>query len=329
MLIVVGAALLAPYALAAGCGFLACGAATGVAALLVQAVCRDTPPLVPDGPAPADPPVAGAARRTVLGLPARVWFVLLACALVGAAIRVNSRPAPEHRASGPSAAPPAPRVTFAGRVDDLVADPGGGVTAAELDGPTDGDVKKLAPLTDLTRLSLKRSRVTDAGLKELAPLTKLKSLDLFGCPVTDAGIKDLARLPALAELELGNTQVTDAGVKDLSRLPVLTELGLFGCGVTDAGLKELARRPTLTRLDLRCLGVTDASARTLGRFVRLAVLDLDGPQVTPAALQELRARLPGCVVNGVPRSAPAQNVPIPGPNQPLRRHPWWQPAPPR
>jgi hypothetical protein len=59
--------------------------------------------------------------------------------------------------------------------------------------------------------------VTDAGLKELAPLKQLTTLSLFGTKVTDAGLKGLAPLKSLTELDLFDTQVTDSGVKELQK----------------------------------------------------------------------------------------------------------------
>jgi hypothetical protein len=82
---------------------------------------------------------------------------------------------------------------------------------------TDQDLKGLAHLKSLTRLTLLGSKVTDAGLKELAPLANLSKLDLDSTKVTDAGLKELTPLKNLSALRLVDTGVTDAGVAELRK----------------------------------------------------------------------------------------------------------------
>ena len=52
---------------------------------------------------------------------------------------------------------------------------------------TDAGIKELAPLTNLSYLSLGCTKVTDAGLKHLAPLKKLYRVYVNGTEVTEAG----------------------------------------------------------------------------------------------------------------------------------------------
>src|SRR5690349_14711975 len=61
--------------------------------------------------------------------------------------------------------------------------PGKPVTAVNLQFSyvTDAELKKLAPLKDLTKLTFYMAKnVSDAGMKELAPFTKLAELNLAG-----------------------------------------------------------------------------------------------------------------------------------------------------
>jgi Leucine-rich repeat (LRR) protein len=106
---------------------------------------------------------------------------------------------------------------------------------------SDADLRRLAPLTDLSRLYLHETQVTDTGLKELAPLKNLTTLVLIATPVTDAGLKHLAPLTKLMELDLAVTKVTNAGLEHLAPLKNLTTLDLSGTKVTDVGVAKLQR----------------------------------------------------------------------------------------
>src|SRR2546429_655862 len=91
---------------------------------------------------------------------------------------------------------------------------------------TDGDLKELKDLKQLTTLYLNMTGVTDAGLQELQHLKQLTSLSLWHTSVTDAGLKELKDLKQLTSLNLLVTeQVTDDGVADLQK-------ALPGCKIT-------------------------------------------------------------------------------------------------
>jgi hypothetical protein len=88
-------------------------------------------------------------------------------------------------------------------------------------------VKHLAPLTQLTVLSLEGTRITDAGLVPLRGMKNLELLNLRGTAITDAGLAHLRGLSQLEELNLDGTKISDAGLRalmDLSRLRVLSVL---------------------------------------------------------------------------------------------------------
>lgn len=103
----------------------------------------------------------------------------------------------------------------------------------------DDDLKRLAELRTIQRLTEEGSQLTDDGLKHLAPLTGLTVLNLGRTKVTDTGIKHLAALTQLGTLVLDGTEVSDAGVDTLAGLKKLTTLQLKGTLITEAGLKKL------------------------------------------------------------------------------------------
>ncbi|MCE9567515.1 MAG: hypothetical protein K8U57_36410 [Planctomycetes bacterium] len=115
-----------------------------------------------------------------------------------------------------------------------------------------GTVKRddTKPGKPVVKVELWESELTDAGLKELAPLTQLTSLSIGGTKITDAGLKELAHFSDLTTLSLRETAVTDVGLKELANLKKLSELGLNETKITDVGLKELANIKTLRDLTL-------------------------------------------------------------------------------
>jgi internalin A len=154
---------------------------------------------------------------------------------------------------------------------------------------TDGQLKALNNLVNLTHLELHSTQVTDAGLKELKGLNNLRWLSLMGSKgVSDEGLQELRELKNLDSLDLGYTAVTDVGMKELSELKNLTRLSLYNTKVTDVGLKELRELKNLKSLLLINLGVTDAGLKELKGLAKLSMLDLYATKVTDAGMIELR-----------------------------------------
>ena len=77
----------------------------------------------------------------------------------------------------------------------------------KLGGQVTRDKNGFGEVVTVTYLS---EKMTNAGLKELAPLKNLTSLSLAHTRVTDAGLGELAPLKNLTSLSLHQTQVTDA-----------------------------------------------------------------------------------------------------------------------
>jgi hypothetical protein len=86
------------------------------------------------------------------------------------------------------------------------------------------------------------TQVNDGELLRLAKLTELRELDLWAARVTDKGVDALLPLQELRRLQLSQTQITDAGLERLQRLTKLTELGLVGTRVTMAGIRRFQRQ---------------------------------------------------------------------------------------
>jgi Leucine-rich repeat (LRR) protein len=110
---------------------------------------------------------------------------------------------------------------------------------------TDAELKKLAPLKNLTTLDLEGTQVTETGLKELAPLKSLTTLKAPG-PLTDGVLGTLRAIGLLHAL----IQASAEGGHRPARPEHVVKLDLSGTKVTGAGLAELAPLKNLTTLIL-------------------------------------------------------------------------------
>jgi len=132
--------------------------------------------------------------------------------------------------------------------------------------PSDDDLAKLSPLTNLRFLSFQcRSpeRMTGAGLSHLSAMKKLRTLDFNGQHITDDALRHLRPLQELNYVCLFNTKVTDAGMVHLKELKNLTAVNVSFTEVTDLGLLRLKDVPKLSNVIARDSGITEAGVGKL------------------------------------------------------------------
>jgi Leucine-rich repeat (LRR) protein len=191
---------------------------------------------------------------------------------------------------------------------------------------TNTDLVPVSSLKALKQLFLYVPEVTISGLNALNSLTNLRQLTLTGIRQDNGGL-NLSRLTQLEEFRLMTRQVYEGGAvktdnlrdADLAWLTGLKRLrwlqGL--CGVSDAGMKYLTNLTSLEGLTIHTVQVTDAGLANLSLLRNLQTLHYQGPitdeglrhleglrslnfltivdlekQVSPAALERLRQRLP-------------------------------------
>ena len=92
--------------------------------------------------------------------------------------------------------------------------------------PNDEDLRLLAQLRHLRRLSLAGVPVNDMYLSKLAQLERLEELDLHATAITDKGLAQFPNLPNLKRIFLAKTQVSQDGINKLrqrvGRVPTLS-----------------------------------------------------------------------------------------------------------
>ncbi len=159
----------------------------------------------------------------------------------------------------------------------------------------DEDLRHLAGLPGLEKLTLITGNVTDAGLGYLEHLHNLQELMLSYTGVTGQGMASIARLHNLRSLCLRRTQVDDAGLTHLAALGKLEYLNLAGTPITDAGVIQLTRLP-LNRLQLQNTAISDRSVPLFATMQSLEYLDLSGTRISDAGFARLCQLLPGAKV---------------------------------
>ena len=106
---------------------------------------------------------------------------------------------------------------------------------------TEAGIQELAPLKNLTSLTLDRNHITDAVLKALREANLLHVLSYAYADYRRGEFTRPANVGEVTFMNLCDTRLTDAGVKELFPLKNLTTLFLSSKGVTDAGVGELQK----------------------------------------------------------------------------------------
>jgi hypothetical protein len=80
---------------------------------------------------------------------------------------------------------------------------------------TDEDMKSIAALSALRRLSVEHTVISDLGIQFLSPLSNLTYLNVVATKVTDDGIAYLSAAKNLRRVFIYQTSITDAGFEKL------------------------------------------------------------------------------------------------------------------
>jgi hypothetical protein len=170
---------------------------------------------------------------------------------------------------------------------------------------TDDDLRLIAKLPNLRRISLMETNVTDAGLAHLAGLENVQALCLNGTKVTNAGMDHIKDWKHLRSLMLQHTAVDDAGLKHVGAFRDLEVLVLNNTKVTSRGVAELVG---LQRLNMLMLSHTAVDEEAIPNLVNIrgsgkagawegVVLELEGCRFSGNGLLQLRDAFPDAPLN--------------------------------
>ena len=176
--------------------------------------------------------------------------------------------------------------------------------------------KLLASNSGLTRLSLRKTRVTDATLTTLAQYAPLMELELGDGEITADGLVAAAfaptdRLalnarkftgnvfdawkPTIRRLDMSRSGVSDSDVQHLGNVWNLQELSLAHCNVSDASLTQHAAL-NLTKIDLTGTKVTAAMVAKI--FPKKTLVYIGATQCSPEEIAH--PDQPGSMRIGIP-----------------------------
>jgi serine/threonine protein kinase len=168
----------------------------------------------------------------------------------------------------------------------------------------DEDLQHLPDLPSLAELDLSLARISDAGLADLPRRWPgLRRLILCGTAISDEGTNHIAGLMQLEELDVSGTQVSDTGLKAFKGSKSIKRLVLDHTAISDGGLVQLSELPGLEYVSFVGTEVSDAGLQHLRELEGLKGVCLFATRVSGEGIDDLRQRLPRCLVEGDPRQA--------------------------
>lgn len=150
--------------------------------------------------------------------------------------------------------------------------------------------QRLAKMTDLESLNLKRSGIDDQSLEVISPLTRLTSLDISGTRITDAGFIHLMSLSDLRELRISELAIRGMGMEALGSQGAKSPLRVIEANHTEfgyAGFLHLKDFPELEYLNVSAAEVTDGSLDGLRGARKLLFLNASSNRITDGGLRFL------------------------------------------
>jgi hypothetical protein len=157
---------------------------------------------------------------------------------------------------------------------------------------TDGELRTVAEISQLRRLSLRELENKQARLLKLNRLERLESLELsqvnFDAASAGEFLRGLPRMPRLHTFVAAFSQPDAASIEAIcQRGPNLREVDLEFADVTDEMLAGLAGLTGLRVLNFGGTKITDAGLRQIGRIRSLRWLDLSGTEISGDGLRHL------------------------------------------
>lgn len=108
---------------------------------------------------------------------------------------------------------------------------------------SDKDIALLLPVAEqITWLKLGGTQISDGGLKEIAKLKNLTKLHLEHTGISDQGIAQIKSLPHLEYLNVIDTKIGDAGLKNIATIKGLRSIYVWESAVTDSAVAQTARQ---------------------------------------------------------------------------------------
>ncbi len=160
----------------------------------------------------------------------------------------------------------------------------------------DSALASLSQLKHLTKLEIGATSVQFEIDSSPDAFLCLRHLNLNGSRLTNKGLASVSTLPRLTWLDLTLCNVGEEGFAKLGTCQTLEFLYLNRSGVSDGALQNLSSLKNLRILSLNSTTISDGGLVHISKMTRLESLDLSGTHVSKAAVRQLQARLPNCLI---------------------------------
>lgn len=165
------------------------------------------------------------------------------------------------------------------------------------------NLKRVADLRYLRRLTVNDAELPPGGFAHLGRLVTLNELTLRGIVINDEDLNELQPLVNLTRLMIDHdVYLTDTGFKYFEAFKNLTALEILSdpnkCRVTDQGIASLTSLRNLATLNVRETNMSDVGLRQLQKLTNLKQLIVTKTRVSPAGIQEFKRAVPACILTG-------------------------------
>jgi hypothetical protein len=140
-------------------------------------------------------------------------------------------------------------------------------------------------------LTLCGSGITDSTVERLVAFRGLRRLELYDTGVTGSALQKLSGMSGLVSLVISGGEVDCAQLHGLAEVPILTSIDLSRTTITDDCLKALVGLEKLQTVSLIRCDITERGIIHLKGLKELHTVVVSKGQITPDALQKLRAEM--------------------------------------
>ncbi|MGH9553867.1 MAG: hypothetical protein ACRD3W_31105, partial [Terriglobales bacterium] len=135
-------------------------------------------------------------------------------------------------------------------------------------------------------------------LKCISEMNSVILINIASTKVTNEGLSVLAKMNGhLIILRMPLVQLNVTGAKSLSRLQSLNDLDIRHSNINDAVMQYIPMISSLNTLNISANPLTDKGLLCLKKSHLHKLLIYDCPNVTPAAVAELKKAIPGLEID--------------------------------
>lgn len=173
---------------------------------------------------------------------------------------------------------------------------------------TDQGLGLLKDCRKIRELHIIGTNVTNKGLDCVSELTSLDWLVVEEGFITDSGIKKLSSLAGLKSLQLVNTMVSEEGLEVIKHYPELSYLEAVSFHLGGSAVATIAGQPALNSVRITSEAIDDDEFMEFASSKSLRNLTYNFPRVSRRASEELKEKMPHCLIQALSHFAYADKL---------------------